>query len=195
MESKCCIHGQLQAEGERSGRGPAFQLDHFRCPSAARIASRPSVSAAGPGRRISADLISTMQPLRTAGIASQQGRCRILSKTTFLPHQEARMTSGAAAITSSGEMIRSLAALCFLSSGNTSSVADEPEGETDQDQREGGEPWALHRIPNGRGRHPEKFVRRHPAADRGTAATARSSARVKRSVAMRLSESHGRRAS
>ena len=36
----------------------------------------------------------------------------------------------------------------------------------------GGEPWALRRIPNGRGRHLEKFVRRHPAADRGTTATA-----------------------
>ena len=57
---------------------------------------------------------------RTAGIASQPGRCRILSKTTFLPHQEARMMSGAAANTSSGEMIRSLAAFCFLNSGNAS---------------------------------------------------------------------------
>src|SRR5437660_4241700 len=39
----------------------------------------------------------------------------------FLLHQEARITSGAAAITSCGETIRSLAAFCFLSSGNTSS--------------------------------------------------------------------------
>jgi hypothetical protein len=120
MESKGVIHGQLQAKGGRSGRGPAFQVDHFRCPSAARIASRPSVSAAGPGCRISADLISTMRSLRTAGIASQPDRCRILSGTTFLPHQEARMTSGAAAITSCGDTIRSFAAFCFLSSGNTS---------------------------------------------------------------------------
>ena len=39
----------------------ASRLDHC-CPSAARIKSRPSVSAAGPGCRISADLISMMRP-------------------------------------------------------------------------------------------------------------------------------------
>ena len=105
---------------EIEASGPAFQFDQFRCPSAARIASRPSVSAAGPGCRISADLISMMRSFGTAGIASQPGRCRILSGTTFLPHQEAKMTSGAAAITSCGETIRSLAAFCFLSSGNIS---------------------------------------------------------------------------
>ena len=62
-----------------------------------------------------------MRSFRTAGISSQPGRCRILSGTTFLPHQEAAMTSGAAAITLCGETIRSLAAFCFLNSGNTSS--------------------------------------------------------------------------
>jgi hypothetical protein len=53
-------------------------------PSAARIESRPSVSAAGPGCRISADLVSTMRSFRTAGIASQPDRCRILSGMTLL---------------------------------------------------------------------------------------------------------------
>src|SRR5712664_819644 len=74
------------------------------------IASSPSVSAAGPGCRISGDLISTMRLLATAGISLQPGRFRILSGTTFMPHHEARMTSGAAARTMSGEMIRFLAA-------------------------------------------------------------------------------------
>src|SRR5471032_1496281 len=74
------------------------------------IASSPSVSAAGPGCRISGDLISTMRSLRTAGISFQPGRFLILSGTTFLPHQEARITSGAAARITSGEMIRSFAA-------------------------------------------------------------------------------------
>src|ERR1700688_3229183 len=78
--------------------------------SAATIASNPSVSAAGPGCRISGDLISTMRPLRTAGIWSQPGRFLILSATTFLPHQDARITSGAVTRTVSGETIRSLAA-------------------------------------------------------------------------------------
>ena len=63
--------------------------------NAATIASSPSVSAAGPGCRISGDLISTMRLLRTAGISLQPGRCLIRSGTTFLPHQDARITSGA----------------------------------------------------------------------------------------------------
>ena len=50
-------------------------------------------------------------------------------------------------------------------------VADEPEGEVDQDRREGCQAWPLRRLPDGRGRHSEKFVCRHPAVDRGTAAT------------------------
>jgi hypothetical protein len=33
-------------------------------------------------------------------------------------------------------------------------VADEPEGKADQDWREGREPRPLHRLPDGRGRHP-----------------------------------------
>src|SRR5258705_12365186 len=78
--------------------------------SAATIASSPSVSAAGPGCKIRADLISTMRSLWTAGISFQPGRFLILSGTTFLPHHDARITSGAAARTTSGEMIRSLAA-------------------------------------------------------------------------------------
>jgi len=78
--------------------------------SAFTIASRPSVSAAGPGCNISGDLISTMRPLRTAGISCQPGRFLIRSGTTFLPHHDARITSGAVSRTVSGEMIRSLAA-------------------------------------------------------------------------------------
>src|SRR6478736_6289782 len=77
--------------------------------SAFTIASNPSVNAAGPGCKIRADLISTMRSLRTAGISFQPGRFLILSGTTFLPHHDARITSGAAARTASGEMIRSFA--------------------------------------------------------------------------------------
>src|ERR1700712_4720140 len=78
--------------------------------SAVIIASSPSVSAAGPGCRINGDLISTMRLLRTAGISFQPGRCLILSGTTFLPHHDARIRSGAASRTVSGEMMRSFAA-------------------------------------------------------------------------------------
>ena len=64
-------------------------------------------------------------------------------------------------------------------------VADEPEGKADQDRRKGGEPRPLCCVPDGRGRHPEKPLRRHPAADRGTAAAARYIDSVRRSIVMR----------
>src|SRR5205807_1103308 len=72
------------------------------------IASSPSVSAAGPGCRISADLISRKKPARTAGISPKPGRLPTLAGTNFLPHLDPIMMSGAAAMTSSGAAIRSL---------------------------------------------------------------------------------------
>ena len=57
-------------------------------PMMATIASSPSVSAAGPGCRISGDLISRSQPSRTAGIVSKPGRAATFAGTNFLPHQE-----------------------------------------------------------------------------------------------------------
>ncbi len=63
-------------------------------------------------------------------------------------------------------------------------VTDESEGEAHQDRREGRQPWALRRIPDGRGRHPAKSVCRHPAADRGTAAAAGSGIDVKRLIVL-----------
>jgi hypothetical protein len=83
-------------------------------------ASSPSVSAAGPGCRISGDLISRSQPVRTAGIASKPARAMTFAGTNFLPHQEPTMMSGAAAITSRGATMRSLAFLRSASSGKTS---------------------------------------------------------------------------
>ena len=49
-------------------------------------------------------------------------------------------------------------------------VANEPEGEADQDRRQARQPRPLCRFPNGRGRRDEEAVRRDPATDRGTAA-------------------------
>ena len=48
-------------------------------------------------------------------------------------------------------------------------VADELEGEANQDRREGGEPRTLCRLPNGRGRHPTANVPGDSAAHRRTA--------------------------
>src|SRR6478735_7179559 len=60
-------------------------------------------------------------------------------------------------------------------------LADELEGEADQDQREGGEPRTLCRLPNGGGRHPTTNVPGDTAADRGTTAATTTRASVRRS--------------
>lgn len=50
------------------------------------MASRPSVSATGPGCRMSGDLISTIRPSSTAGIDNQPGRDAMRDGTIFFPH-------------------------------------------------------------------------------------------------------------
>jgi hypothetical protein len=64
-------------------------------------------------------------------------------------------------------------------------VADEPEGKADQDRREARKPRPLCRVSDGRSRHSQISLRRHLAADRGTAAAARCGARVKHSFVIR----------
>src|SRR5436190_10291650 len=59
---------------------------------------------------------------------------------------------------------------------NQGLVADELEGEADQDRREGG------RLPNGGGRHPTTNVPGDSAADRGTAAAATTRASMKHAI-------------
>jgi hypothetical protein len=56
--------------------------------------STPSVSAAGPGCRMSADLISNSWPFLTAFTLSQPGRAATFSGRNFLPHQEPITMSG-----------------------------------------------------------------------------------------------------
>ncbi len=71
-------------------------------------------------------------------------------------------------------------------------VADEPEGKADQDWREGRSPRPLCRLPDGRGRHSEKPVHRHPAAGRRTTTAARYIHSVRRSIVMRSMQSLGK---
>src|SRR6516164_1235144 len=59
-------------------------------------------------------------------------------------------------------------------------VADESEGQADQDRREGGEPRPLCYLPDGRGRHPTANVPGDFAAHRGATAAATTSASVRR---------------
>ena len=73
-------------------------------------------------------------------------------------------------------------------------VADNPEREAHQDRGEGHQPRPLCRLPDGRGCHSEKSVRRHPAADRRTAVAAGHIDSVKRSVVTLSIKNYGRRA-
>src|SRR4030095_12681897 len=66
-------------------------------------------------------------------------------------------------------------------------VADELEGEADQDRRGGGEPRTLRRLPNGGGRHPTTNVPGDSAADRGTTAATTTRASMKRLIVTRSS--------
>src|SRR5262249_31750055 len=86
----------------------------------AASASRPSVNAAGPGCRMSGDLISRTKLSRTAGTSAKPGRAATLAGANFLPHQEPTMMSGLAAINLSADTMRSLAFLRADSAGNTS---------------------------------------------------------------------------
>src|SRR4249919_3196741 len=74
-------------------------------------------------------------------------------------------------------------------------VADEPEGEVDQDRRQGGEPRTLCRLPNGGGRHPTANVPGDFAADRGTTAATATSTSMKRTIAIHSTATDGRSAS
>src|SRR6266446_5668772 len=74
-------------------------------------------------------------------------------------------------------------------------VADELEGEADQDRREGGEPRTLRRLPNGGGRHPTTNVPGDSAADRGTTAATTTRASMKRLIVTRSSAIDRRNAS
>ena len=74
-------------------------------------------------------------------------------------------------------------------------VADELEGEADQDRCEGGEPRTLCRLPNGGGRHPTTNVPGDSAADSGTTAAATTRASMKRSIVTRSSAIDRRNAS
>ena len=82
----------------------------FHPPIIPASASTPSVSAAGPGCRISADFTSYTWPPATAGISPHPGLATTRSGRNFRPHHDPMITSGARRTTSSGSaMIRSFA--------------------------------------------------------------------------------------
>src|SRR5262249_22482574 len=85
----------------------------------ATSASRPSVNAAGPGCRMSGDLISRRKPSRTAGTSAKPGRAATLAGTNFLPHQEPTMMSGLGAVNFSPPTMRAFAVFRRGNAGKT----------------------------------------------------------------------------
>jgi Transposase DDE domain group 1 len=71
-------------------------------------------------------------------------------------------------------------------------VADQAEGEADQDRSQGRPSRALSRLPDGRGRRAENPVRRNRAAYRRAATTTGHRASINASVATRPSKNQGR---
>ena len=78
---------------------------------------------------------------------------------------------------------------------NQAVVADQPAGKTREDRRQGRAPWPPRHLPDGRGRGAEGIVPRDSSADRGTTATATTSACVRRTMVMRSTATDGRSAS
>jgi hypothetical protein len=71
-------------------------------------------------------------------------------------------------------------------------VADQPEGEADQDRRQGRPSRALSRLPDGRGRRAENPVSRDRAAYRRAATTTGHRVSMNTSVVTRPSKNQGR---
>src|SRR5262245_50753603 len=63
-------------------------------------------------------------------------------------------------------------------------VADHPQGEADQDRRQGGEPRPLYRVPDGRGRNPTADDPGDLATYRGPAAAAAVGTGMRRPIFM-----------
>ena len=70
-------------------------------------------------------------------------------------------------------------------------VADDPQGEADQDRREGREPSPLRRLPDGGGGHSSNPVRRYLADDRRAPIAALGVHSVEHSRAVSLSQTTG----
>ena len=96
-----------------------------------------------------------------------------------------RRQCGAASASCAGVQSRQLPAHASDAGADQGLVADQPEGEADQDRREGRQPRPLRRLPDGRGRHPTANVPGDFAADRGTTAAATTCASMRRATVMR----------
>ncbi len=115
-------------------------------------------SAIGGARR------RLLQPARHSGAMNQgrQGRAQVDPALMPFLRRQRRASSAPCA----GLQSRQLHADAGDAPSDGVVVADQPARETDQDRREGRQPWPLRHIPNGRGLGIAADVLRHPVADR-----------------------------
>jgi hypothetical protein len=118
----------------------------------------------------------------------RQGRDQMDAAVMSDVHRERRPSSAACA----GLQSRQFPAHFSDAGADQGLLADESERKADQDRREGRQPWALCRVPDGRGRHPTESVRRYSAADRGTSTAASELDRVRCSCVMHSSQTYWR---
>src|ERR1019366_2590629 len=145
-----------------------------------------SVATGRAGRR----LLQQARDVR----AMDQGRQRrdqVDAAVMLLVRRQRRASSASC----TGLQSRQLHADTGSAGGDQAVVADQPAGETREDRRQGRAPWPLRYLPDGRGRDAEEIVPGDSAADRGTTATATTSACVRRPMVMRPTTTDGRGAS
>src|SRR5499426_3626229 len=121
-----------------------------------------------------------LQQARDVRAMDQGGQRRDQVDATVVPN--VRRQRGAAPASCARLQPRQFPAHAGDAGADQGLVADESEGQADQDRREGSEPRPLCYLPDGRGRHRTANVPRDIAADRGATAAATTSASVRRSM-------------
>src|SRR5450830_961463 len=111
----------------------------------------------------------------------RQGRDQVDAAVMLLVRRQRCASSASCA----GLQSRQLHADAGSAGGDRAVVADQPAGKTGEDRRQGRAPWPLRHLPDGRDRGAEGIVPEDSAADRGTTATATTSACVRRLMVMR----------
>src|SRR5262245_42764468 len=121
-----------------------------------------------------------LQQARDVRAMDQGGQGRDQVDATVVPN--VRRQRGAASASCARLQPRRFPAHAGDAGADQGLVADDLEGQADQDRREGSEPRPLCYLPDGRGRHRTANVPRDFAAHRGATAAATTSASVRRSM-------------
>src|SRR5262249_1491825 len=133
-----------------------------------------------PGELYPRFIVTFLQQARDVRAMDQGGQRRDQVDATVVPN--VRRQRGAAPASCARLQPLQFPAHAGDAGADQGLVADESEGQADQDRREGGEPRPLCYLPDGRGRHRTANVPRDFAADRGATAAATTSASVRRSM-------------